>query len=339
MAAPDPIGSSAEVLTQADVERLLAQVKEAQNASAAPSPSVSSEPRSPDGVQPYDFRQPAFLTGSELRKLRVRHEEFLRSLAARLSIYLRMEFAVQMSKLQTVLFQKFTEGLPHPTHVVLFKIEPLRGICLLEIPPRLGLTIVDRLLGGPAQSTTTGRDLSDIEVSLLDQAVQTILREWCGLWTATHQDARPAIIGHENNARFLQTAPRDAVMLVIGLEARLGDCMEQMQLAIPFYTLEPLIRTPDVPSKPEHAASPPAPAPARWQSQFDDVRIPVTAVWPEQEITLRDLASLKVGDVLLMDDRCSHQVNLRLARIERFAGRLGTRGKAWAVEITQALPT
>src|SRR5206468_11899724 len=103
----------------------------------------------------------------------------IRALAARLSIYLRLEFSLQMSKLQTITYRKFAEALPNPTHLSLFKVEPLRGIGVLDIHPRLGLTIVDRLLGGPAHSITSDHDLSEIELALLDQAVHLILAEWC----------------------------------------------------------------------------------------------------------------------------------------------------------------
>ncbi len=135
-----------------------------------------------EDVQPCDFRQPAFLTSSELRKLRLRHEEFIRSLAAHFSIYLRLEVTMQMLKLQTLSFGKFTEGLASPTHLTLFKVEPLKGVCLLDMSPRLGLTIVDRLLGGPAHGVNASSDLSEIEMALLDQVVLIILSEWCQLW-------------------------------------------------------------------------------------------------------------------------------------------------------------
>jgi flagellar motor switch protein FliM len=335
MDAPDQPASNAEVLTQADVERLLAQVTEQEAATTVPQTDAPPERRVSAAVQPYDFRQPAFLTANQLRKLRLRHEEFLRSLAARLSIYLRLEFAVQMSKLQTVLFQKFAESLPNPTHLTLFKVEPLRGICLLEIPRRLGLTIVDRLLGGPAQAANAERDLSEIEVTLLDQVTQIILREWCSLWTQLKREVRPTILGHESNGRFLETAARDAVMLVLAAEARMGDCIEQMQFGIPFYTLETLVRDSEKELEQKTVAA--TKTPARWSPEFNDVQVPVTALWPEQEVTLRDLSRLKVGDVLVLDERATSQVYLRLARSEKFAGRLGTRGKSWAVEITRPL--
>lgn len=336
MSSPNEPPANAEVLSQSEVERLLAQVADQDPGAAAPKEADPKEAKQNDGVQPYDFRHPVFLTPGELRRLRLRHEEFVRALAARLSMYLRLEFSLQLSRLQTVSYQKFAESLPNPTHLSLFKIDPLRGIGVLDIHPRLGLTMIDRLLGGPALSITADHDLSEIEMALLDQAVQVILSEWCNHWAGV-QELHTQLLGHENNGQFLQTAARDTIMLVLSMEAKLGDCLEQIQIAIPCFTLEPLIR------KLGQTAEAPAPPPAaqlvnlRWNHDFDEVPVPVTAIWDNLSLTARDVANLKPGDVLPLDPRSVRQVKLRLADLAKFEGQLGTTGGKWAVALTGTL--
>src|ERR1041385_6322218 len=136
------------------------------------------ERRPADSVRAYDFRQSGFLTPSELRRIRLRHDQFVRSLAARLAIFLRLEFTVQLAKLQITSYQKFVEALPSPTHITLFKTEPLKGAGLLVIPPRLGLSFVDRLLGGTGKISEGNRDLTEIEIVLLDHVAMLVLGEW-----------------------------------------------------------------------------------------------------------------------------------------------------------------
>jgi flagellar motor switch protein FliM len=337
MQIPDVSGAQAEVLSQSDVERLLQQVQEQENTTLVVAAAGKRERHKQENIQPYDFRQPAFLAPGELRKLRLRHEEFIRSLAARLSIYLRLEFSLQMSKLQTISYQKFAEGLGSPTHLTLFKAEPLKGICLLDIPPRLGLAIVDRLLGGAAQSYNTSRELTEIETALLDRAVQIILNEWCNHWQV-FQDLRPALLGHENNGRFLQTAPHDTVMLCLSMETRVGDCMEQMQLAFPHYTLEPIVKHLAALGAAEREfPSTNAPTQVRWNPEMDDVAVTVTADWNGLQLTARELAALKPGDTVLLDPELAGQVRVRIAAAPKFQGRLGTRAGKWAVELQQTL--
>src|SRR5258708_22965690 len=105
--------------------------------------------------------QSGFLAPSELRRIRLRHEQFIRSLAARLAIFLRLEFTVQLAKVQIVGYQKFTESLSNQTHITLFRTDPLKGVGLLIISPRLGLSLVDRLFGGTRQTPETPPRLSD----------------------------------------------------------------------------------------------------------------------------------------------------------------------------------
>ncbi len=335
MDTTDNIAAGQEVLSQSEVENLLAQVAESESKTVIHQADGARTQQSKDSVQPYDFRHPVYLTAIELRKLRLHHEEFIRSLAARLSIHLRVEFALQMAQLSTVTFQRLTESLPNPSHVVLFKTEPLRGISLLHINSRLGLTVVDRLMGGPGHSLKAERDLSEIEVALLDQVVQIILGEWCSHWVGT-LEMRPTILAHESNARFLNTSPWDCVMLCLSLEARIGDCTEQMQFGFPYPTIEPLVRllNRSVDPSAEEDSAVPLTQP-RWRPEMADVEIPVTAELPGRTMTTGQLARLKVGEVLDFDRDLLNQVQVRLADLHKFTGRLGSRGGKWAVEVTQ----
>lgn len=336
----DPIDNGSgngDVLSQSDVEKLLAQVASQEANTEVLKGGGERLKCSHDAIQPYDFRQPIFLSAGELRKLRLRQEDFTRSLAARLSIYLRLEFGLQMSRLTTITYQKFIENLQNPTHLTLFKAEPLRGICILEIPPQLGMTIVDRLLGGPAKATNLERDISDIEAALLDQAVQIILNEWCNQWSGL-RELRPVVIGHESSGRFLQVASHDTVMLNLAMEARVGDCQDTIQLGFPCYTLEPLMRqlSAVVEANSKEAADNVAP-PMQWNKELAEIHVPVSASWTGVRSTMGDVGRLKVGDVLNLGPNCVHQVQVRLGTIPKFTGRLGTLDNRWAVELNQVL--
>lgn len=290
-----------------------------------------------EDIRAYDFRQPAFLAPTELRKLRQRHDDFARSLAARLSMYLRLEVGLGISKLQTIRYHDFTTGLATPTHLTLFKAEPLKGICLLDIPARLGLTMVDRLLGGPGSVPAASRDLTEIESALLDQAVQIVLNEWCRHWQS-FQDLHLALLGHESNGRFLQTAPHDTVMICVSMEVRIGDCTEEMQMAFPHYTLEPMVKHLTATSATEKQNDQaPVPPPARWNSELNAVPISVSAQWDGLQMTARELIALKPGDVLMLDPQMTQQVQVHVAATAKYQARLGTRGGNWAVELMQPL--
>jgi flagellar motor switch protein FliM len=333
------VSADAQVLSQSDVERLLSQVQEEQGKADVLTSEGKRQQRNQDSIQPYDFRQPAFLSARELRKLRLWHEDFIRSLAGRLSTYLRLEIGIQMAKLQTITYQKFLEVLPNPTYITLFKADPMRGVCILELPPKLGLTIVDRLLGGAAINVSGQRDMTEIEIALLDQALQILLGEWCNHWNYD-QEIRPILLGHETNGRFLQTAASDTVMLHLSLEAHIGDCVEPIQLGFPYYTLEPLVtrmnKLLDLNTQDAVAVKSPE---VRWNPRLEEVVIPVTAEWTGSTLSIRDLANMRVGDVVPLSADCSQHVSVRLANLRKFEGRLGTVDGLWAVQLEKVLPT
>ncbi len=83
--------------------------------------------------------------------------------------------------------------------------------------------------------------MSEIELALLEQVVQLIIAEWCSHW-AKLKELKPVLLGHESNGRFVQTAPPETIMLVLTLEAGIGECVERMQIGFPYAPLEPSIR-------------------------------------------------------------------------------------------------
>lgn len=298
-------------------------------------PNGSRERRPASDIRDYDFRQSGFLAPSELRRIRTRHEQFVRAMGARLAIFLRLEFSVQLSKIQIVGYQKFSEGLTNPTHITLFRTDPLKGVGLLEIPPRLALGLVDRLLGGSGHMPKAARDLSEIEIALSDQIATLLLQEWCNHWPEM-RELRPALLGHENNSRFLQTAPPETAMLVFTLDATLGEQSESLRLAFPYGTVEPLVRL-LAPALPETEPVPARAARLQWNSEFDGVLVGTSAEWHGLTISAAQMARLKIGDVLVLGPDCHSQVRLRLSQVPKFLGQAGVSGNKWAVQLTAAI--
>jgi flagellar motor switch protein FliM len=331
----EPQKPTSEFLDQNEIDRILAQTAEVQAQKALIVDPIASgmAPK----VEAYDFRNPAFLSEAELRRLRLLHEDFIRYLSARLSLYLRMEFGLKMAKLTTVTYSKFTESLPNPTHLSLFKVEPLVGVGILDINPRLALTIADRLLGGRGHSVKAERYLTEIEVALIEDVILILLEEWCAQWKS-EQELRPLIIGQENNGRFLQTSPRDAIMLAMTLECNFGDCSEQLQIGVPYYTIEPVVKKMQARRHKDTAVTVTAKR-AEWQSSYDGIKVPVRAEWAAFDLTLREITSLRVGDVIEMHPSVCADTRVLLNGTQKFIGTVGLDTDHVAIQLTRKLAT
>ena len=286
-------------------------------------------------VESYDFRNPTFLTEVELRRLRILHEDFIRYLAARLAMFVRMECGLKMARLQTQSYAKFTEGLASPSHICLFKMEPLVGVGLLDLNPRLALTFVDRLLGGRGHSVKAERYLTEIEVSLLEDVLKIILEEGCSQWRED-KELHHAIIDHESNGRFLQTSPRDSVVLALAIEVSFGDCSEQIQIGLPYYTIEPLVKSLQQ-RRQKDTAPVAAAAKAEWHEVYEHVQLPVRAEWNLPDMPLREIANMRVGDLLEIPLGNIEQTRVLLNGIPKFLGTVGLEGQQVAVKLNRKL--
>ncbi len=324
-----------ELLDQTDIDALIAEAMDEPDEIIYD--PMGNKINAPKGtrIEPYDFRNPIFLTEVELRRVRIRHEEFIRYLAARLSIFLRLEYSLKMSRLSTLTYAKYTETIPNPAHVVLFKVEQLFGVGVIDINPRLALTMVDRMLGGKGHSVQGERYLTEIEMNLVDDVVSIVLDEWCRQWN-TERELDASIIGHESNGRFLETAPADSIMLVLTMEAGVGDCSESIQIGIPYYTLEPIIKKmyEDKEREINHEI---LGTEKVWQESFDGVSIPVTAEWDADSLTVKEVAHLRPGDVIRFPKTVLNETRVRLSNTCKFRGEVGLDNNRVAVRINDKL--
>lgn len=308
---------------------------------AAPRPAFPGVTASAE-AQAYDFRNPMPLAPAELRRLRAHQEDFAKGLATRLSIQLGAEVSLKLKGLKTAPFENLAESWERPTHLTLFKMEPLRGVSVLEISGHMAMCMVDRLMGGPGQAPPPEHEISEIENVLLEQSVQLILHEWCGQW-AGEKPLKPVILGYESDGNFIQSIRPDAVMLAVSMTVGFGDCIGNVQMIFPFAAVEALIRS--VCKSAEAAAEQavtPQPKPAngwKWNRCFDDVCVPVKAEWDGLEMTARQILGLKVGDVLPLNAQNTHQIKVLVADAVKFQGRPGTVGGQWAVQLTQRVNT
>jgi flagellar motor switch protein FliM len=269
-----------------------------------------------------------------LKQFGMLHEKLAGHLSARLSTFLRMDCLLKATNFQSMTFGKFCEGLAHPTHLTLFQVEPLRGIGVVEVSLKLGLAMTDRLLGGKGRAVGPDRILSEIETTLIEEAIQLVIKEWTHLWEEPESKLRPHCIGHESSGRFLQTAAPDSTFMVLQLEVAFGETKEQLQLGIPFVMFEPFVRR--MQRSPVQADEARAKQ-MQWRASYAAISVPITAEWRVREITLAEVLKIRSGDVIPLKREVIHDTRLRLSETEEFAGTLGVQNGHLAVQLRQRI--
>lgn len=286
----------------------------------------------PAGIVRYNFHNPGFLGQADLRQLGVLHQRFVQHLSARLSTFFRMECGLTMAKFGTATFAEFCETMGNPTQLTLFQVEPLRGVGIVEISLPLGLMMADRLLGGKGRVTKTDRGLTEIEETLLEDAMQLIVNEWTQVLEGEKAILKPQCIGHETSGRFLQTSTPETVFLTTKVDVTIGELTERLQVGIPFSMIEAMVKRMQVARQ---SGDDPQPKQVQWRAPYAGIQVPITAEWKVREITLADVLGMREGDVIQMPRELVSQTRIRLSNTEEFVGTVGMQNGHVAVQLGQ----
>jgi flagellar motor switch protein FliM len=334
----NPLGDPNEALSQFDIDALLAQAEVA-GEKKPPAFRANGErfgAGEPRRVENYDFSNPVIIDEMIMRPLFQRHEEFAGLVSARLSIFLRMDFGLKPQRVAAVAYHRFVDSVPNPSHVLLFKAEPLPGVGVLDINTRLGLTIVDRMLGGKGHSVKAHDHLTEIETNLLDDILFVILEEWCRMWGVDRRLVATRV-GHESGGRYLQTSARDTVMFVAAFECALGDCTDTIQIAIPLPAVDGIIRGLGVNRLPSGAEAADTGRHSAWRPAYNCIPIRLNMEWDACEISLREVLGLKPDSIVPLPRDIARQTHVRLSGATKFVGEIGVEAGRLAIRIDKRI--
>ncbi|MBC7784526.1 MAG: flagellar motor switch protein FliM [Burkholderiales bacterium] len=330
-----------DVLDQSEIDALLAAVDTGAVSTAAAAQGFgSSEAYSPRGRTPadvdvYDFKRPERVSKDQMRALEALHEGFGRNFGAAISGFLRTIIEVSVANIEQLTYSEFIHSLPNPTCFNLLKAEQLDGQLCLEISPLIIYPIIDRLLGGSnADLFIPQRPLTQIEQRLVqritDRAMQFLSEAWSNLTpvTFTLQD-------FESNPQLVQIVPPNETVVVVGFELRMGNRAGTMSLCIPYNVMEPIMNQLSAQSWFSYQ---------RRAGQDDAIKkvtrsvstapVEIRAVLARTRISLNDLLTLQVGDLITTDKRISSDLTVQVEGRNKFLAKLGQMRGNRAVQIT-----
>jgi len=319
----------AEVLNQNEVDALLAAVDGgdvAVETHDAPAKVFSTRRNVDDDVEirPYDFKRPERVSKDQMRALENLHEAFSRNYGAALSGFLRTIIEVKVANIEQMTFSEFTHSLPNPTCFNLLTCSPLEGNMCLEISPLIIYPIVDRLLGGSnADLFIPQRPLTAIELRLvskiLDRGMRALEEAWAHILKLEYQ-----LRETESNPQLVQIVPPNEVVVVVGFEIKMGGRAGTMSLCIPYNVIEPVMEKLSNQTWAAYKRS-------RGNNQLrqrvaghlDQARVTVSSVLADTTITLNELMSLQVGDVVLTEKPANSPLVLKVGDRRKYIGHLG----------------
>jgi flagellar motor switch protein FliM len=291
-------------------------------------------------IHTYTAGKQAALSSTEVHRFQSENGKIVRSLAARLSLFLRMEMTLEQVSLEVKDLTKYASEHESPRHMILFKVHPLEAVGVLDVSTPLLLTIADRMLGGKAFSVNPDRSIREIETALMDQIAQLFLREWSRSWRY-EEPLRTSLIGHEVDPQHLQIGGPEDTFYHVSIEASLGDCIDQMQMLLPVRSIDPVVRhltqatmvaetEEDINEHEEYVRQ-------HWNPLFNNLPVKIVAQWPGIPVMARDVSAFKEGDIIPLEPERLSNVRVSMAGKLKYICRLGSLDKKCAVEILRRI--
>ena len=262
------------------------------------------------------------------------HETFARLTTTALSAQLRALVSVHVGSVDQLTYEEFIRSIPNPTTLAVINMDPLRGSAVLEIDPSITFTIIDRLFGGLGEPTKITRELSDIELSVMEGIIVRILGNLREAWS-TVIDLRPRLGAIETNPQFAQIVPPNDMVVLITLETKVGDVEGMTNLCIPYITIEPIISKLSAQywysSIRRGGADENRPI---IQERLDQVLIELRADVGDVELPLQQILNLTPGDVVkLGQTHIKSDMTVTVGDRKKFKCRPGRIGGRLAVQI------
>ncbi len=293
-----------ELLSQEEIDVLLNGVEEGDvdmQASAAASASV--------GVMAYDLTSQDRIVRGRLPTLEMINERFTRYTRVSMFNLLRETIEVTSAGIENIKFGEYLQMLEMPSSMNMVKIRPLRGTAVFLLNSSLVFTLVDKFFGGGHGDSKVGeREFTPTETRLVQKFLNQVFSDLKEAWKSVMAVDFEFVSTESNPAMVSAISPSEVVVLST-FNIRLGGADgegggqgqvapdSKLQIAIPYSMLEPVRETLD----------------AGLQSDFDDgdahwgtslqedimyARVPVNCIVAERKITLREILSFKVGDVI-----------------------------------------
>lgn len=228
----------ADILSQEEIDALLEVVDEDGDTSAIGSEkSESGEQRQ---IIIYDFKRPNRVSKEQLRAIKGIHDKLARNLASQISSVMRSIVEIRLHSVDQMTYGEFLMSLPSPTSFNVFSIKPLDGNCVLEINPSIAFPMIDRLLGGNGDGFETNRELTDIEINLLDAVLRMIMGRLKESWSMI-TDMYPNIEAKESSPNVVQIVSQNEIVIMVVMEIIVGNSSGMINLCYPVIYLEPIL--------------------------------------------------------------------------------------------------
>ena len=320
--------SVSDLLSQDEIDALLHGVDNGDVSNEA-------EVAEPGSAASYDFASQDRIVRGRLPTLEMINERFARHFRTSLFSMLRRSADISVSGIQMLKFSEFIHSLFVPTSLNLIRVTPLRGKGLCVIDPKMVFCLVDNYFGGTGRFHTKieGRDFTPTELRVVQLLLKLAFNDLQEAWKPV-MDLEFIPCGAEVNPQFANIVSPSEVVVVSTFHIDLENGGGDLYIALPYSMLEPIRDLLDAGVQSDRGERD-----TRWEKalheEIQSVSVELSSQLTTTQLTLGELAHLKVGDVISVD--IPEQVEVQAAEVPVFTGKLGVSGGNYAIKVDEWL--
>ena len=309
----------ADILSQEEIDALLEVVDDDD---ASESIGEKSKKEEQQQVIIYDFKRPNRVSKEQLRAIKGIHDKLARNLASQISSVMRSIVEIRLHSVDQMTYGEFLRSLPSPTSFNVFSIKPLDGNCVLEINPSIAFPMIDRLLGGNGEGFETSRELTDIEVNLLDAILRMMMQRLKESWSMI-TDMYPNVEAKESSPNVVQIVSQNEIVIMVVMEIIVGNSSGMINICYPVIYLEPILSRLANRDIMLGETSAKKSRNKELKTLIGRAEVLYEAILGKSVVSVNEFLNLKEGDILRLDRSANDKAIVTIDKKEVFLAEVG----------------
>jgi len=312
------------LFSKAEIDLLLQRAQAGQ-------PAVEASESAPK-VEPFDFQAAGQLSSGQVEHLLGLHTDFAEQLGASLSNLLGADCLAAPAGAEQIPYGDFVRQMTEGVCFGILHAPALDGRVLIHADLAMVLPMIDLMLGGAGSVTETNRSLTEIEQEIFKPVIGLIGEELKSVWARLVETSlRLEYLGSALNA-----FPGSERVLLVKFEIKIGEMSAIWNLILPSLVSNALTRkveqeiSRDADGKLEQNQS-------LLRERLLDSRFRLELFLPPSTISVRKLAHLKEGQVIVLKPRSTDPIHFNIAGIKLFQASPVSCGTRRGAQIKRAL--
>jgi flagellar motor switch protein FliM len=285
----------------------------------------------PSATQQFPFATGAFM-GVDWNREQVEslHMQFLAQWRQSLSALVPAVVQIRAGDFQLKSYQQYLQDVPGQADIQVFEIDALQSLCAWSFDSRWVTTAVDCVFGGAGRIPVRDlpRRVTHIELGVRQRLVESLATAYESAWQAVYPIRLKNLRQEQQMSSLRLTSPQETVLhaqFVISFNR----VELEVNLCMPSRALESL--KPASSENETDGSSQPVAWSRSLQHQLHSTPVDAVAVLCEKELTVAQLLSLSIGQVLPIE--LSEPVRFMVDGVSMLSGRYGVRNGNYALKV------